>query len=444
MRRRARSRLSAALVAVGVGLLLTSVAGATASAQETGEPAAEIGFFDVAADATGIGASFGDPASQPYPVAAGMLPSAYAQLSAGPSGQARSSLLWPGPLLGNAGSLANVIGTPLPPEVVSNANYPIVAHASSAAGGSDEATLGPMHAKVEGGDSRASTTLTDVDVPDVVTATRVRTSSRSYLDGATAVSVAESVLEGVQVAGVLEIARIRTVATGTTDGVAATTAQEVTVTGVRLGDQSATIDGEGLHLGGGTVPVGEALAGAQPAFDGFGIRAFVTDPLKQETSGGAAVLDSGSVVIEWSPPQSGQFFTVVLGGSSVRVSATPGSAFGAPGSDALGDVAPAPDATTALLPTPALSLAPPDAPAAASNGSATAPAGGERAGAPVAAPVQSGAALDLAASTSDRVPFGWVLVGMVGAALAGTGLHSFRQQALVAVTAGSTCPLERS
>lgn len=433
-------RGAAALVAVGVVLLVTASAGVTVSAQEA---EGELGFFDITAEASGIGASFGDPTAQPYPVAAGLLPNAHASLSAGPSGRARSSLLWPGPLVGNAGSLANVIGTPLPPEVVSQANYPVVAQAEAGGGGTDEAAVGPMTAKVEGSDSRAATTLTDVTAPDVVTAAKVVTTSRSYLEGGKAISLAESVLEGVSVAGgVLEIARIRTLARGVTDGVTASTTQELTVTGVTLNDQAVTIDGEGINAGAGVVPIGDVLEGAKPATDGFGIRAFVTDALKQESAGGAALLDTGAVVVEWSPPESGQFFTVVLGGSSVRVSATPGSGFGAGG---VGDEFFAPADPGTVLPTPSFSpsadlpLSPPVA-----DSTLAGPASNTGGGPAVAAPIQSGSSLELASAVSDRVPFGWVLVGIIGALLAGSGLHTFRQQALAAAIAGGTCPLERS
>jgi hypothetical protein len=432
-------RGAAALVAAGVVLLVTACTGMAVSAQEAGT---EVGFFDITAEASGIGASFGDPTTQPYPVAAGLIPNAHASLSAGPSGRARSSILWPGPLVGSAGSLANVIGTPLPPEVVSQANYPVVAQAEAGGGGTDEAAVGPMTAKVEGSDSRAATTLTDVSAPDVVTAAKVATTSRSYLEGGKAISLAESVLEGVTVAGgALEIARIHTVARGVTDGITASTTQELTLTGVTLNDQAATIDREGLHVGGGAVPIGDVLEGAKPATDGFGIRAFVTDALKQESAGGAALLDTGAVVVEWSPPESGQFFTVVLGGSSVRVSASPGSAFGAGG---VGDEFFAPADPGTVLPTPSFSPSA-DLPLSSpvDSGALAGPTSGVN-GAPIAAPIQSGPSLELASAVSDRVPFGWMLVGIIGALLAGSGLHAFRQQALAAAIAGGTCPLERS
>lgn len=433
-------RAAAVCAALGAVLLIGSFS-AVASADD-GSPA--VGFFDVTANATGVGASFGDPTSTPYPVAAGLVPNTVAQLTAGPSGQAQASVLWPGPLAGNAGSLANVIGTPLPPDVVSNANYPVVARASSAAGGSDEDTLGPMHAKVAGADSSASTALSDFDAPGVVTAAKVVTTSHSFLDDGTPTAIGESVLEGVTVGdGALSIGSIHTVARGTTDGVQAKTSQKVTVAGVTVNGQPATIDRDGLRVGGASAPVGSVLDDGKPALGPFGVTAYVTDPRSQQSAGGAGAIESGSVIVVWSPPSSGQYFVIVLGGSSVSVRATPGAGFAA------GDTGDffAPAAPTAVLPTPSFS------PSAGAAGSAladasesTAPVGaGGRGGssAAVAAPIQTGAPLDLAVAVSDRPPLGWVLMGIVGSCLLGVGIHSFRQQALAATLVGTHCPLER-
>jgi hypothetical protein len=434
-------RVASASVIVGVLLLVGSFA-AVAAADDGGG----VGFFDVTANATGIGASFGDPTTTPYPVAAGLVPNTVAQLTAGPSGQAQSSVFWPGPLAGNAGSLANVIGTPLPPDVVSNANYPVVARASSAAGGSDEDTLGPMHAKVAGSDSSASTTLSNVDAPGVVTAAKVVTTSHSFIDTGKPTAVGESVLEGVTVAGgVLSIGSIHTIAHGATDGTQATTSQKVTVAGVTVNGRPATVDRSGLHVSGSNVPAGSVLDGGKPALDPLGVTAYVTDARSQSSTDGAGAIASGSVFVVWSPPRSGPYLVIVLGGSSVAVRATPGSDFTA-GGDAGPSAFFAPAEPTAVLPTPSFS------PSAGSAGAAlgalastSSGAGGGRAGSGVAAaaPIQSGAPLDLAVAVTDRPPFGWVLMGIVGALLVSLGVHSFRQQALAAAVAGTHCPLEK-
>jgi hypothetical protein len=427
-----RSRQVGALfLAVGSFLVAAS---ATAAFAQTGDEA-QLGFFDVSADATGIGASFGDPKSQPYPVAAGLVPNSVAQLSAGPSGQAQSSILWPGPLLGNAGSLANVIGTPLPPEVVANLNFPVVARANAGGGGREEKTLGPMHAVVDAKGSRATTALTDFNAPGVASAARVLTQSETSADAGKASSRATSELQGVDIAGAVKIGRVRTVATGTTDGVRATTDHAVEVTGVSVGGQAATIDADGLHVGGTAVPVGSATGGAKPVLEGLGLSAYVTKPIEDSSTAGSGHVNSGSVVIVWSPPQSGQYFTVVLGGSAVNVNGTPGSELA--GAKPAGGFF-APPGTESVLPTPSFS------PSADAVGSTPLPASSAASPAPAANPPSlGGSPLQEAAAVSDRVPFGWVLIGLVGACLVGNGLRTVRQRTLDASAITTRCPLER-
>src|SRR4051812_49096448 len=339
------------------------VSSATAAIAQSGGDSG-VGFFDVTGEATGIGATFGDPTSQPYPVAAGLAPNAVAQLAAGPSGQAQASVLWPGPLVGNAGSLANVIGTPLPPEVVANLNDPVVARANAAGGGRDDKSLGPMHAVVDGKSSTATVALTNFNAPGVVSAARVVTESVSALDGSKVTSTATSELEGLNVGGVLKIGRVRTVASGSTDGVRATTTHQVEVTGASVNGQTATIDEAGLHFGGQTIPAGPITEGAKPAFDPFGLHAYVTKPVEQSANAGAGQVVAGAVVVVWQPPpppsqfpdqaKSPSKWVVVLGGSTVRVSGTPGSEAAGAASPSPGDffAAPAPET---VLPTPSFS-----------------------------------------------------------------------------------------
>jgi hypothetical protein len=442
-------RAGIVLLAVGAVMVLSS---ATVAIAQTGGDSA-VGFFDVTGEATGIGASFGDPTTQPYPDAAGLVPNTLAELAAGPSGQAQASILWPGPLLGNAGSLANVIGTPLPPDVVANLNDPVVARANAAGGGRDDKSLGPMHAVVDGTSSTASADFTDFNAPGVVSAARVVTESVSSLDGGKVTSTATSELEGLDIGGVLEIGHVRTVASGSTDGVRAATTHEVEVTGATVNGQAATIDEAGLHFGGQTIPVGPITDGVKPALDPFGLHAYVTKPVEQSASGGAGQVMSGAVVVVWEPPpppdqfpdqlKSKSKFVVVLGGSSVHVSGAPSSDLAAAASPGDFFAAPAPQT---VLPTP--SFSPPagsgaavDALTAGAAGSAVAPALGGRRG--PAAGFSSPAFQD-AAAVSDRVPFGWVLIGIIGACLMATGMQAIRQRAITAAGSTTRCPLEGS
>src|SRR4051794_22638928 len=294
-------RTGVLLLAAGAMFLATPVVAAAQTATDGSDAAAALGFYDVSAEATGIGGSIGDPTSQPYPVAAGLVPNAVAQLSAGPSGHAVASMAWPGPLAGNAGSLANVVGTPLPPEVVSNANDPVKADASATGGARDEKTLGPMSALVDGANVESKAAVADFAAPGLVSAARAVTKSRSYADGSQLVSVAESELQGVEIAGVLSIDSIHTIAKGTTDGTTATTEPTVVVSGVTVNGQKATIDDKGLHLAGNDQanPLGGVVSGANQGLSGLKMTAYVTKPLEQKTSGGSASLTTGSVIVDW-------------------------------------------------------------------------------------------------------------------------------------------------
>jgi len=450
---RARSR-RAGILLLAVGALMVVSSATAAIAQSGSDSDSGVGFFDVTGEATGIGATFGDPTSQPYPVAAGLAPNALAQLAAGPSGQAQASVLWPGPLLGNAGSLANVIGTPLPPEVVANLNDPVVARANAAGGGRDDKSGGPMHAGVGGKSSTATVGLTDFNAPGVVSAARVVTESVSALDGSKATSTATSELEGLNIGGVLKIGRVRTVASGSTDGVRAATTHEVEVTGATVNGQAATIDEAGLHFGGQTIPAGPITEGAKPATDPFGLHAYLTKPVEESANAGTGLVMSGAVVVVWEPPpppdqfpdqaKSPSKWVVVLGGSTVHVSATPGNEV--PAAASPGDFF-APSAPESVLPTPSFSPSAEsggtvDASTATDAGLSVAPASGGGRGS--ARPGFSSPAFQDAAAVSDRVPFGWVLIGIIGACLMATGLQTIRQRAIAAAGSTTRCPLEGS
>src|SRR5207302_1344585 len=113
-------------------------------------------------------------------------------------------------------------------------------------------------------------------------------------------------------------------------------------------------------------------------------------------------------------------------------------AFGAPGDD-LADLSEPSAAFPVAAPSPPQAFTSAPAAVAASPAPTTAP----KSTAPrkAAAPVVLSTAP--AASYPDKVPGGWVVIGVIGAILAGLGLHQIRNKALTFAAAGSTCPLER-
>jgi hypothetical protein len=287
-----------------------------------------------------------------------------------------------------------------------------------------------------------------------VSAARVVTESVSALDGSKATSTATSELEGLDIGGVLKIGHVRTVASGSTDGLRAETTHQVEVTGASVNGQAATIDAAGLHFGGQTIPAGPITDGAKPAFDPFGLHAYVTKPVEQSANAGSGQVISGSVVVVWEPPpppdqfpdqaKSPSKWVVVLGGSTVRLNGTPGN--GLPAAAASPGDFFAPPAPETVLPTP--SFSPPAESGATAFDTSTAPS-------PAVAPVPRGGrasgtpgfsspAFQDAAAVSDRVPFGWVLIGIIGACLMATGLQTIRQRAITAAGTTTRCPLEGS
>ena len=429
-------KLAVACMVVG-GVMVASPLTA-AFAQTGGDAASEVGAFDAIGDSNGIGAVFGNPNAPPYPTATLLVPYAGSSLTAGPSGRALSSMNWPGPLAGNAGSLVNVIGAaPLPPNIVANANYPVKAEANAGGGGRDEQTVGPMRAIVDGAEAQAITTMSDFATPALVSASRIVTESRSFLENGLAIVEAETVMEDVEVANLLGFESIRTFVRAESDGVTAKVAHDVTVTGATVGGQPAEITDEGLVVNGAANenPAVGAVTGANQALQQMGMEAFLTDPYVQETGPGAAQASSGALVIFWQMNEAGQHTILTLGGSTAQVAATTG------GFGGLDDVV----GGDSFTPIAGDSFSPSTGSFDSGVGSvpvADIPTGsGGSAGSPQSfTPIQP---LELTTNATDRLPIGWMLIGMGGMLLLGMGLNGLRAAA-IAASGGFTCPLERS
>ena len=434
-----RSRRVALALAIAGSAMAISPFVAVAGAQE--EPtSAVIGTFDVQSNANGVGAWFGNPGRAPDPVATGLIPDAFAQLAAGPAGQAQSTIFWPGPLAGNAGSLANVIGTPLPPEVVANANDPVKAYAAgSGEGQRQEQTLGPMYAMVDGGESLARTTLSDFGTPGVVTAARVVTSARNILKDGVVTSVAQTLIQDLEIAGVLKIANMTTLAEGKTDGSTATLNQQTILSGVTIQGQGITIDDKGMHAGGNTSdsPTTPLAEGVNQVITNMGMTAYVTQPMTQETEAGAGTVRSGSLIVDWKLGDGGDYFTLAIGGSWVMMRATPGSDAGFGGADLGGDLDSFGGGATGSIDN--FGGATGNLVAGGYTAPSLTPTGGSNTGGGVTGLPFS---LTAAESPSDRVPWGWMLIGILGALMFASGLHTLRTNALEAALLSSACPLD--
>lgn len=426
-----RRRLALALIAAGAVMVVTPVAVWAQTERFTG-------FYNLKAEASGIGVIFGNPSSAPYPTAAGLVPETAANLANGPTAYALSSAAWPGPLAANAGSLSNVlfplcvpdgdgVCVPKPDDDTRGlANYPVRAEAFSP-GGQREDEVGPLTASAIADDADAKATVADFDSQGIVSTGRITTRSHSFLDIGRGSAVAETVASELEIAGgTVKIASLQTIARGSTDGVRATVEREIVIEGLEIAGHAATVDEEGVRFTDGAVgPANEEL------LSNFGMEMFVTRPLEDTSKGGEARIHSGALAIRWKLGDSGNHVLVTIGGAGVHVQ----------GAGSLGP--PSVDVPSDLGPVPAGSVAP--------TLVATGPLGGS---APVIAPVApslGGAApapdvaLDVArpAAFFGGIAPGWIVFAVIGAILAGLGMNRLRGAALTDDPSVVTrCPLE--
>jgi hypothetical protein len=424
-----RSRRAGVLgIVLGIVLLVLPV-GVWAQTQSP----KTVGLFNMSAEAAGMSVRFGDPTEEPYPVAGGTVPETFSTLSTGPSGYALSSAAWPGPLLANAGSLANLllpacvpqagVCSPKPDSETTNlANYPVRAEAQSP-GGRGEETVGPMTARVEGANADAIAAVTDFDSTGIVTSARTSTHSRSFIDGDRAVSLGESTVSGTELAGgVVKISSVRSAARISSDGAMTTVERSMIVQGLEIDGHAATVDEDGVHVEGEGGDPGAEVTGPvnENILAPFGMEMFLTRPREERKAGGEAVVHTGALVVLWTLGDSGQQILVTLGGAGAHVQASPGFLV------SLGDgvVPPAPAFGGPSGTIGAESLNGGNAPAAPSGGFTP------------QLPERSLRALGAEpAGSFEGIAPGWVIVGVLGGILIGLGLRRVQAGGLVAAGA---------
>lgn len=394
--------------AAGLAPLALGIAGATAQPQSV-----IVNGLDAVAASDGMGQIMGDPNTQPYPIAKGDLARTEATLSTGPTGYALASTFWPGPLVGNAGSLAVLLGAP--PEA-GNANYGGRAEAYS--GGPNDAELPGMTAHAVDGVAEAIAGAQDVEaVPGAVTGD-VRTRSYSELDGATLRSVSSCTASDLGFAdGVVTIGSVRTEAEATTDGAASTAGGRTVVTGVQVGGQDATIDEEGVRFTDpATAPIGDQI------LSNAGLSMFVAAP--RTTQGPASASHrAGSLVVIWDPPGTDYGYTYDICGSDAAVALRLGESFVA-GPDPVGPIDPPLVLNDVAFPT--------------------------LPGVPTVGPTATPAARPSTPEVITTRPIGFVrdlalwpyVVGALSVVVAGIGLRRAHDVALSSRSAAVVCPLE--
>lgn len=305
------------LALLGLGLVVVGQAAAQTP------PAVVTGLGSVA-QSDGIGSTFGDPNAQPYPVAASQIAHTEATLATGPTGYALASTSWPGPLVGNAGSLAVLLGAP---KEAGSANYPVRAEAFSPAG-PPEAEQPGMRAAADDHSSTATAGAQDIEGQPGVATGDVRTASRSSFEDGLLTGTSSCTASDIEMAdGVVEIGSVHTEASASTDGTTASSAGRTVVSGMFIAGQAAEVDEDGVRfVDPVTAPVGEQVLSQ------MGMEMFVAAP-RSEQGAGRAAYHAGPLVVIWEPPESGQLFTYAICGSDAATSLRLGEGFvpGEPG-----------------------------------------------------------------------------------------------------------------
>lgn len=406
-----------ALAFAGVSSIGVGVYG-TASAQEGGTLVVGLGGI---ARSDGIGATFGNPDTPPYPTAASQIAHTEAVLSTGPSGYALASTAWPGPLVANAGSVVRVLNPNIPPEA-SAANYGGRAEAYSPAGPHD-ASLPGMRARADGGVAESEAGAQDIEGQPGVATADVRSRSRSTFESGVVNVTTSCTASDIDIgdAGAVHIGSVHTEANATSDGATGTSGGRTVVSGATVAGEEVVIDEEGVRFVDPIVaPVGEQLLSQ------MGIEMFVAAP-RQTQAGERATYGAGPLVIVWELPESGGYRWVYsICGSDADAALRLGTPFQPPAPPA--NVLASGSSPVAPRPSPAPPV--PRSPASVAS-------------VPAAPPAGTDVALDVAPASFARDLATWPYVlGALCCVAAAIGLVRGRDAAVAARSVAAACPLQ--
>jgi len=332
-----------ALTALGVVLVLATVPGApTSRAQD----AAELVGYDALATGKAFTAFPSVPALLPVDAPAeGTMALATATLSSGGQGFGRASTFFPGtPIAGIRPLIEIASGQRLPipdyPVVVESREFEPAKH-NEQPGITMSSDVDPDRAVVV---ADAGGTA----VPGAFGVHSSRTVSSSLLKATTLSATSTSTIEGLDLAGVVAIDSVVSTAAVTSDAVTAVCSGSVEVSGVTVAGQSATIDGEGIHLD------------DQPLVPGIGAGPLAEEALRASgvtvrvlggtdaCTGAAGTRSTGGLLISVPLPEAGSVpaggrLDVVLASTAATVSASTLPAFTEPTFEpppVIGDVLP--------------------------------------------------------------------------------------------------------
>jgi len=299
------------------------------------EPGSGFGSFNLAANAPAVQIRFDDGsncAGKPGGTAGceGVIPETVSTLRNGPIGFGLSSVVWPGTLAGNLGSLI-LAANPNAPSQSSMLNSPVRAE-SRTGSGPDTVT----------NDDYPGTTMTATAKDDAVSAKADVASSQSapvgtfgHTSSATSVrltgptlAVAEAASRADDVklaAGAVTIGSVTSNVSATTDGLKATAKGKTVVNDLRIGGVPVTVDDKGVTVQGQNNPANAAAAAAvNTVIKNLGMTIGISQPMGKP-EGGKVDYSAGSLTFAWTT--QGGAFTAIFGGASVALAAVQGGGF---------------------------------------------------------------------------------------------------------------------
>jgi hypothetical protein len=427
--------MGAGSVSIAAAMLGTMLLPTTAQAAD--EAGSGFGSFTLAANAPVMQTRFDDGdrcAGQPGGTGGceGVVPETVSMLRKGPIGHALSSVVWPGVLAGNIGSVIAVSGGP--PEAAA-LNSPVRAEAYTGSG-ADTVTKESYPGTKMVATAKDETVSATADIAQAASTeggslNNAQSRSKVALTGpAGAVAEAFSHADDIALAGgVVKIGSVTSTAKGTTDGVKASATGSTLVKDVTIAGVPVTIDEKGVTVQGNNAPVNSAASAAvNAAITNADMSIAVSEP-SGKPEGGNIVYSAGSLIFAWKTP--GGTVTAILGGATVQLAAVQGAAF----SFDLGG-----DGLAPFTSDPPPAAAAGNAPAAGTPGIAGAPVVDAPAAAPaVAGPdgtaVLAGRGVPLPGAPSPA----YAVLGLFGAAMFVAGMRQLPDRVLEARS--STCLL---
>jgi microcystin-dependent protein len=185
------------------------------------------------------------------------VPESTADLSAGPTGRAFSSIVWPGPIAGNLGTLLRVLQPSLP-DSVTVLNDPVRAEATT---GQDPPTstftLPNVSMSATASDELVEARATVGTVTGEAGPTNgFSTFGSARLRGGVPHGTGSASASGLSLAGgVVQIGAVTSTATATSDGVKGSGTASTEVVGLTIAGQRVAIDDKGLHVGASDTPL---------------------------------------------------------------------------------------------------------------------------------------------------------------------------------------------